>query len=926
MNLRTQLEGNSFAELIMRNTTAHTLKADSFATADCKFQLSSLAGTPAGYEQYGNKVNDDPATQCDESALLIRMPDGTIKYRSRNTVDKPGINGQSVYNGTDGDDRISGGNDNDTVWGDEGNDRIEGGAGNDIALGGEGDDILTDAAGDDFLKGGPGNDAIDAGPGLDTIAGGDGKDFINGGANINETFAGEGDDMVIAGDGDDTVFGDSGDDWAEGGNGNDTLQGDSGNPFTLDDGNKPGNDVLIGQGGDDEYDMEGGDDIAVQGPGSEKTLGGSGFDWSVASSPVQGGDDESMIADLSKPIEPAKAGVLDGGVRDRYKEVEALSGGAHDDVLTGDDAVPTSNGGNGGGLLGCDALDAAGVARIAGLNQVVTSLSTSVAAVGNVTGRDCDLHGSVWGAGNILLGGPGNDTIDGRGGNDIIDGDRYLTVRLSVRDADGHEIRSARSMTELQADVFASKINPKDIVIVREILTSPTADTDTAVFAGARSAYTVHTTNGVTTVVGPDGTDTVRNIEKLTFDDTTVTLTPPAVPGNVVATAGTAKATVTWTAPADVNGLPVTGYTVERIGGPAVDVAATTTSFVATGLVNGTSYTFRVRALNEAGASVYSDPSNAVVPVAPVAPPAVRPGQASDVTATEGDGSAVVGWTPPASPGSSAVTGYDVQVLDIATLEQVGALRPAAADATTLTVTGLTNGTTYWFRVRAVNTVGAGAWSNGSAPVTPVKPAVAPAAPALGAASAGNAAAVVRWTAPATDGGADLTGYEIQVLNAAGVQVGALRPAGAPLTQLIVTGLVNGTAYRFRVRAVNAVGAGDWSATSATVTPATTPVVPGSLSAARGGNGGAITATLQWSAPAGTGGSAITGYRVTRQRLTASGAATGAASVVTVSAGSRSMTFTAPAGVPANTGYRFTVQAVNTAGLGAARSVVSTVR
>ena len=42
MNLRAQLEGNSFAELVMRNTPAHTLKADPFATADCKFELDNI--------------------------------------------------------------------------------------------------------------------------------------------------------------------------------------------------------------------------------------------------------------------------------------------------------------------------------------------------------------------------------------------------------------------------------------------------------------------------------------------------------------------------------------------------------------------------------------------------------------------------------------------------------------------------------------------------------------------------------------------------------------------------------------------------------------------------------------------------------------------------------------------------------------------
>jgi hypothetical protein len=49
MNLRAQLEGNSFAEMMMRNTNVHSLKADAFATADCKFELKKLGGTPAGF-------------------------------------------------------------------------------------------------------------------------------------------------------------------------------------------------------------------------------------------------------------------------------------------------------------------------------------------------------------------------------------------------------------------------------------------------------------------------------------------------------------------------------------------------------------------------------------------------------------------------------------------------------------------------------------------------------------------------------------------------------------------------------------------------------------------------------------------------------------------------------------------------------------
>ncbi len=278
LNLRTQLEGNSLSELIMRNTDASALKADVFGVADCEFEMANITATT------GNSVADDPASACDEAALLMRMADGTIRYRVSNSVDRPGLNAQSTFNGLDNadpdlaGDRIWGGIDNDTVWGNNGDDIIEGNDGADVVLGGEGNDRVTDSHGDDVLKGGPGNDAIDAGPGLDIIMSGEGDDFSNGGLNGNETFAGEGNDLVLSGDGPDAVFGGGGDDWQEGGNSNDLLQGDSGAPF-FDDINAPGHDVLIGDSGEDDYDAEGGDDVMVAGPGIERNHGVFGFDW-----------------------------------------------------------------------------------------------------------------------------------------------------------------------------------------------------------------------------------------------------------------------------------------------------------------------------------------------------------------------------------------------------------------------------------------------------------------------------------------------------------------------------------------------------------------------------------------------------------------------------------------------------------------------
>jgi Ca2+-binding RTX toxin-like protein len=550
MNLRTQLEGNSFSELVMRNTDAVSLKADPFATADCKFNLGSNPGiaTPGG-----STVTDDPNSECSETALLIRQPNGEIRYRSVNAIDPPGINGQSVYSGTLALDRIFGGNDNDTFWGGLGNDVINGGGGDDVVLGGEGNDIITDLGGFDVLKGGPGNDAIDGGVNDDILMGGEGKDFVNGGANFNETFAGDGDDFVIAGQGIDGVFGDSGNDWIEGGEQPDLLIGDSSTLF-FDDHNLPGHDILIGQSGDDDYDMEGGDDIGVAGPGVEKVAGASGWDWEIGLMDPQSQNADLALLVIGNP--PANE------TRDRYNEIEALSGGALNDTLRGDDIIPSQVGG--GGFIGCDALDANGVARITGLSALVpASIRTvdSAPIVAAATTNYCQLTGLVWGEGNILIGGAGSDILEGRGADDIIDGDRYLNVRLSIRanpDGTGAEIATAAMNTlqsamtsiptgsdwtgplagmTLQQAVFAGLIDAGQIVAVREILNpGPGTAIDTAVFSGARAGYTinVNTTGdlaGSVTVsdaagAAVDGTDIVWNVERLQFTDQTVSFTP----------------------------------------------------------------------------------------------------------------------------------------------------------------------------------------------------------------------------------------------------------------------------------------------------------------------------------------------------------------------------------------------------------------
>ncbi len=83
-----------------------------------------------------------------------------------------------------------------------------------------------------------------------------------------------------------------------------------------------------------------------------------------------------------------------------------------------------------------------------------------------------------------------------------------------------------------------------------------------------------------------------------------------------------AQATVSFDAPVNDGGSPITEYTVSAFEGNAT-VASTTMSGAAspitvTGLTNGVSYTFTVHATNSAGNSAESAPSNAVTPTADV--------------------------------------------------------------------------------------------------------------------------------------------------------------------------------------------------------------------------------------------------------------------------------------------------------------------
>ena len=341
----------------------------------------------------------------------------------------------------------------------------------------------------------------------------------------------------------------------------------------------------------------------------------------------------------------------------------------------------------------------------------------------------------------------------------------------------------------------------------------------------------------------------------------TVTATPapvPAAPTNLEAEVRDRRIGLTWDDPSDST---IDKYEYSTDGGSFSVISGsddTTTSYTVTGLINGTQYTFAVRAVNNTDDGVES-----TVTATPLWP------APTGLVATAGQGRVTVEW----NNGHDDIDDYYIYVYEDGVRRNTIFLPPGSGSTTTRTVYPLTNGTLYDFSVRALN--------GKESPTVTARPISMPAPENLTATEGDDRQTTLSWSDPDND-----TIYKYQVSMDGGTTFTDISGSSKSTTTTTVTGLTNGTQYTLAVRGVN------WWGYGAASTATATPLWPAPANLVATPDSSRV--FLEWDRNPG-----ITDYRVDVSD----------GSSVSVSAGSGSKTIAAIDSLANGTAYTFTVLA-----------------
>ena len=293
--------------------------------------------------------------------------------------------------------------------------------------------------------------------------------------------------------------------------------------------------------------------------------------------------------------------------------------------------------------------------------------------------------------------------------------------------------------------------------------------------------------------------------------------TPPGAPTSVTAAMNSSSTVaVSFELPSDTGDSAITDFDVEYSTDPQFQAGSgtffeggttTANAVYVTGLTNGVTYYFRVRAQNAFGTLTgpWSLVSNGAYPyTTPDAPGSVyvyqRPGNSFYVT-----------WPTP-NNGGSAITDYRVGYgISSSATSPTTIFADGVSTNTNATVTGLTNGETYYLFVCAVNAAGCSSWSRYGGVVAIDTPGTATNVKAV----SGSVNSVrVSFTAPTSNGGNAIFDYDVEYSTdpAFAAGSGTFFEGGTTTVGYVdVTGLTLGVVYYFRVRAQNSAGSGAWT-------------------------------------------------------------------------------------------------------------------
>ncbi|MCS6627355.1 M10 family metallopeptidase C-terminal domain-containing protein [Roseibacterium beibuensis] len=381
---------------------------------------------------------------------------------------------------------------------------MNGEAGADALNGGVGRDTLNGGADDDLLNGGLENDTIDGGSGTDTAV-------FTGLRSSYTISTAAGVTTVTGPNGTDSLTNVEQLEFADG------LFDITGAPLNPAINGTSGADALVGTANGDTINGLDGDDTITGGLGNDTIDGGTGLDTAVFSGTIAGSA-VSTFGGVTTVTGPGGADSLTNVERLRFSDgtlIVGANGGqyyagtANADGITGtafNDQIEAAGGDDTiTGGAGADVIDGGAGTDIAVFSGDRSAYTiNTVGGVTTVSGPDgadslTNVERLQFADGLYLItGAPVVNTINGTVGPDTLVGTSGFD---SINGGDGDDVITGGASNDTL---------------------SGGAGVDTAVFAGLRSAYTVNTVGGTTTVSGPDGTDTLTTTERLRFDDMTL--------------------------------------------------------------------------------------------------------------------------------------------------------------------------------------------------------------------------------------------------------------------------------------------------------------------------------------------------------------------------------------------------------------------